>query len=327
MPSYWLGVIEGTDGLQSMPGALQGAYAGTMANMWVVERTALRKRMVRRRWRRALIAARLLVVLHGPQRRNKAADVIRDFLEAADADNKARFALKAYIRRMKLLQQALKAALRFRQHIVKYIYMPAVWEVETRALGQAMNVSNRALNSEIRDHRRAWDPATREQEALVLGEARFMRHVRQNTLGSSVSPRSSVCSPRRRSSAVSQILITPQGKALALKARPESRLGSDFDMHRLTKEERDDIVVGLLHQGTDRYWLAVQDYRAALHEYHMQWQHWRLEALAIGPSFREAWPPEPVPPVQPTEMLKLDMPPLRAKVMKLLKVSRAGYLF
>merc|ERR1711862_850426 len=71
---------------------------------------------------------------------------------------------------------------------------------------------------------------------------------------------------------------------------------------------------GLLRQGTARYWLAHDDYVFAMRECNIEWQQWKLEAQSFGLEFRDSWPPTPMAPLQPAEMLKLDMPPLRDKV-------------
>lgn len=318
---YWRQAIRRSlDGARLAP-PLQGALAAVFRRQSEQDRRALLRQNAQRAWRRAAAVARFLVAIQRRARWNEAADVVKDFLEAAEGENKTMHAMKAYLRKIRMMQRCLRAALRFRKHVCKYIYLPTVWEVETRILGKALGVNQRTLDDEIDGHRRAWDREQRERDAQALGDARFPQIHRPKRSSECGSVAGSVGGRRLRN----QVIISPHGRALGYNKK--IGLGDDVEQHRLSVAERTIIVNGLLRQGTTRYWLARDDYVFAMREHNIEWQQWKLEAQSLGPEFRDSWPPFPVAPLQPAEVMKLDMPPLRDKVLSLLKIMKAGHLF
>ncbi|CAK0883841.1 unnamed protein product [Prorocentrum cordatum] len=319
--SHWRRVVSRSPGGAALAPPLQAALAGVLRRRRELERRARLRGSAQRAWRRAAAAARFLVAMQRRARCDRAVETIKDFLEAAWGENRTMHAMKTYLRRIRMMQRCFRAALKFRQHVCKYIYLPAVWEMETRILGKALGVNHRALDDEIDGHRRALDRELREREAQALSDARFPKSHRPKRSSECGSVAGSVGGRRVRN----QAILSAHGRALGHNKR--HGLGDDVEQHRLSVAERTIIVKGLLRQGTARYWLAHDDYVLEMREFNIEWKQWRLEAQSLGQEFRDSWPPVPIAPVPPAEMLKLDMPPLRDKVLSMLKLTKGGHLF
>merc|ERR1719221_908614 len=103
--------------------------------------------------------------------------------------------------------------MKFRRYVCAYVYLPTVWEVETRILGRIHGVGQKVLKEELEAHRRAWDPELRDREAQALSEARWSGW-RRSTTGRA-SHAGSQTGRRPRATAI----FTPQGQAIALNKR------------------------------------------------------------------------------------------------------------
>jgi len=97
-----------------------------------------------------------------------------------------------------------------------------------------------------------------------------------------------------------------------------------MEQYRLEEEVKEKLVRKVWKQNHERWWNAYKVYKVALKEAVTDWHSWRLSVQAIGPKYRDLWPPVPVMPGQPYEITKVDKKSLRQKVLKKLRRTTAS---
>lgn len=305
-----------------------------------------------RNWCHVLRLVRFCVILLRRVRLNHYAEMIKHCIEACWRGYRIRASMKIYLQQVKLLQNGMRACVKLRRHIRTFIFLPMVWEAETYILGEIIGMPQLALEREIDVHRAIWDPRARMLEAQSLSNRRFNWTSKEFVPGRRTKERIElrkfdIVGGRRKSVKLAKPTpnLPPKGNeslqsnrrrvALqdiqkaglsAMQNRTPHPMMKLIDKYRLPHDLRESVGKALLRESTERWYIKYQDYGHDLIAFRKTWHRWRLDVAALGPSNRHLWPPVPLFPAYPCELMKVDQQTLRAKVTLYLKQTQAGQL-
>jgi hypothetical protein len=240
-------------------------------------------------------------------KKSKHAEVIKEFIEASWSGVQTRLAIKAYVHNVKILQRSARACLKFWHHVRRDIFMPTLWEIETRILAEVAKVPEAILKSEIEMHRVAWDSARRREEAvelLLVREKACKGMVRISTMPKDAKATfkhiEKVTQMIKRGKRDSRVLDMASSRNhlhgrsdLGMRAATSHPAMSEVDKHRLHPNVRRKIIQALIKESVTAWWQQYQDYKINRALLQHEWKKWFQAAVQVGPYRRHMWPEKP----------------------------------
>lgn len=261
---------------------------------------------------------------------NTCAEMIKDSVHTGWRGYRIRASMKDYLQKMKKLQSGMRNCIALRKHIREHILLPMVWEAETIILGEVVGMPHSVMEHELDVHRRAWDPKLRFIEARQMSHARYNWANKTGNTGRRKSDASDMPSAATAFPGAKKLCSrTSRGRNSSLEKGP-NRIAHPMmgliNQYRLSKDLRREVVEATLRENLDRWFLKYREYKEEGIRFQKNWANWRLEVQALGLANRSMWPPCPIFPIFPYELVKVDPKVLQARVKAALKRTAAGQL-
>jgi len=289
---------------------------------------------------------------------NHHVDMIKEFIEVSWRGFSLRKAVSTFNTQMRFLQRALRWAITYYRFMRERIYMPVVWEEETRLLapvfgmgpedvercikvkreqmkwdsGQALAGISRICNHrrliwrlgelhpEVRKRIKAAADSERAARMRNLRAGRYRR--RRNDPGEDPSDSAKVGQARTESLSVRKTL----GASSLTGNIPEPQVDDVMkliDTNRMSQKDRQDILRTIRREKLELWYQRYKQYQLWMHQFRLDWQQWRLTVSALGPDQKDDWPRLPQIPQYPYEMCMVDSAYIREQVCeRLVKAGR-----
>lgn len=301
----------------------------------------LRRKKAYDAWRNVLRVIKFYIRLRQRNRRNLQAELIKKLIDDVWRGYTIRVSVRGFLAKTRFLQRAIRACLKWREHVRYNIYLPSIWEMETQILGSLVGFPKGILNAETQAHRAAWDIKERVQEALDLHHllrlewkriaCPISKQRRSSLLRKGVVPqRQGLAKGALRDSVKSLqsiVSFSESGKATMLahsKAPTSHPMMQTLEKYRLSTEVRHEVMNSMFRESIERWWKSYSEYKARVHEANKMWHDWRMEASFLGSHMRCAWPLAPPVPKQAQEVLHIEPLWLRTRVAAALKSNSAA---
>jgi len=315
----------------------------SLQNKFKKELTNMRKETLYLAWRKLGKCLQFVVRLIRKRRKSKQMEVVKIFIQGAWRGYQIRAGVKIYFQQLIFLQRGLRACMKYREKVCRYVYLPTVWQIETETVAQITGMATpRLVDEEVKQHRLNWDLPTCLREikkvselrmAYSLSNRRKARLVYQNS-ADQLRPDSEMSFSKmmtvKNPAGLPQ--VNQQGKCYRLSDDNNTRKRMDsigstqaksffsaMDKYRLNDEQRRRHVRGIFQSAMNKWYHSYCWYRQKNAEFQEKSRQWRFEAVAMGAANRKNWPPMPeLPPPSPNEILKVDTERVHKSIMTLL---------
>eukprot|EP00929_Paragymnodinium_shiwhaense_P081095 TRINITY_DN42363_c0_g1_i1.p1 TRINITY_DN42363_c0_g1~~TRINITY_DN42363_c0_g1_i1.p1 ORF type:complete len:695 (-),score=116.96 TRINITY_DN42363_c0_g1_i1:86-2170(-) len=217
---------------------------------------------------------------------HRCADTVRHFIEAAVRGHEARIAVRRYMTSIRKMQRLTLGWIQYRRFLHKKVYLPAIWEMETRELIANLPGFEGAMSRK--------SPTRSERKSSMAGLQR----------GKTMS-----ASPARSEKRPAHTMqVEPEVMALLAK-------------YRMSDEQRGDICLQLVRDGVSRWWARYVEYKLIMSNNKSSFMKWMATVHAVGLTRNDdAYkPPDPQPATYPEELKTVDPVRLQAFVLEALQ--------
>ncbi|CAE8602071.1 unnamed protein product [Polarella glacialis] len=322
--------------MKSMGSSLQQV----LMRKWKEEEASRKSVAAMVKWRQSLIVATFVVRLKRAVKMSISAEAVKQFIEGAWKGFQIRSGMRKFRTNVRVLQNAMRTAVKLRDQVRRYIYQPSLWEVETQVLGERLKsaLPSTFLRKQIAAHREAWCLEERQAEMMKLvREREFLGFSQAQIDRKAPIPKKGNQSYRSRRNAVrmdvqSHAIFSEQGQAIlkfddagSIAMHPATQAAHRvIDSYRLDTRQRSDICRALFRQAVDRWWEVYKGYQVKRFDFQQSWKSWGIECQAMGPDRRDDWPYPPPIPTYPSVIMHVDMKGMTTMVTNALRRSMMG---
>eukprot|EP00746_Dinoflagellata_sp_MGD_P073582 gnl/MRDRNA2_/MRDRNA2_29836_c0_seq1.p1 gnl/MRDRNA2_/MRDRNA2_29836_c0~~gnl/MRDRNA2_/MRDRNA2_29836_c0_seq1.p1 ORF type:complete len:750 (-),score=118.74 gnl/MRDRNA2_/MRDRNA2_29836_c0_seq1:197-2446(-) len=328
-------------------------------------RQLLYKKQLTKSWWHILRVCKAYALFRKPLRLNAQAEIMKRFINDSYRGYTFRRDIKKFLAQIRFLQRGMRSSIIFAHLVRKSVIVPAIWEQETRILGEVMGLSADSINEliahqmehvfeverhkgeikKLNDNRHLlWRGNINQDDLKKMIEQDQKRKqgrrgsksrlkskfgglgVRTKGAGSTPPASPGNTPPGSPRTSKSQDVKKPSQNDKKGKFGTKNSMGEVINTYRLPEERKTELVRQVWKENQERWWKAYQQYKALCKESVIEWHAWFLSARAIGTEHQDIWPPMPLIPGFPHEMARVDRNYVRSRVQKLLRQSSAGVL-
>jgi len=254
-----------------------------------------RKNHLWRMWACTLRLSIAVVRLQRPYRVHVSMEIAKDFIEKSWRGFRIRRSVKSFLRKVRVLQRAIRCSCRIARVIRTRVLVPQVWALETMLLGRTAGIQEELLEAEVARHLEACGLERWRQEAQRLQRLRVLLiHGAELALGPAPGPG----------------------------AAPRARWPS-LEAWRLSPEEREQLAALAFRENLDAWWELYRSFKQARPASSRAWVAWRLALVELDFCSHDLWPEHPPVMEYPEELTKLRNGVLKRAINARLQQSRS----
>lgn len=300
-------------------GQVKTKMVKSLQTKFKAEVTKLREDTIYRTWFTVVRCMCFITRLKIKCRLSRRIELCKLFIRESWRGFEVRRGVRLFFQQLAFLQRGLRACVKFRDAMCRYIYMPAVWVIETETIAQLTGiVAQRVVDSEILKHRSRWEYQACLKEVKRMSDLRvtFSLAARRKTRLQFKRVTSYGIKTERTPGLPCMDHLGHCMTRRELEEGPKSFFAT-LDRSRLPEDQRDQLLRSLYRDGQARWFASYRRYQSSLKQFRFDAWRWRVEAAALGPAFRSSWPapPEPVPPLQEDIMLFVDTERVRKWIL------------
>eukprot|EP00931_Biecheleriopsis_adriatica_P049534 TRINITY_DN28660_c0_g2_i1.p1 TRINITY_DN28660_c0_g2~~TRINITY_DN28660_c0_g2_i1.p1 ORF type:complete len:774 (-),score=140.25 TRINITY_DN28660_c0_g2_i1:93-2414(-) len=304
-----------------------------------------RSKIAWKSWRRAVVVVGFVSKLRMRRRRTVSIHAVRQFLESAYKGIQLQLGVRTCLAQIKIIQKACNSAIKLRKDVRAYLYLPTLWELETKFLGEKLKATlpHGLAKTMIKNHREAWDPEGRIHEHLQeLSRDRFlfgMRDPKDWLEREARRKRQAIerqqAQQKRRSTVRSDTGHVPWftecgecvAPAFTTTKKPHQSIEAAvivMQSYRLDPETRQQLCRSLFRNSVDRWYQNYQAYKIKKKEFLVRWQQYQVEINALGVAAKDQWPSPPLFPQFPYSLFTVDTKRMNTMMLNALRETEMG---
>mmetsp|Transcript_16812 Transcript_16812/g.29538 ORF Transcript_16812/g.29538 Transcript_16812/m.29538 type:complete len:713 (+) Transcript_16812:113-2251(+) len=305
---------------------------------WALEDKARKGAQAFASWKFALRAIHFIYRLKLRLKKQVHAEAIKQFIEASWKGMNIRKAIRSFLVNTRMLQRAFRAAIALSDYTRRYVYHPALWEMETQILGDKLKtmLPHGLIKTRLAMHKSAWDAESRKNHVRSLVEARNIKGCKARQLHAPIEKKRPKSGLKKRRGALRQdrwkaeAVFSEHGEAVlpsfvSKKVHPSVEAAIQVvDSYRIDPDARASICASMFRRAVDAWWESHLVYKSDSNQSRLAWKQWFIEVQALGKTRRDDWPVNPPVTEPPSLLLSIDTQYLQSMLKDQLSQTQNG---